>query len=209
MNFNLRMLNCWIGLCRGIPPLPKDIAHAGYVDRAIERKFRTAQSKECKPELIVASRQQNHAVLWEWKDGRTINLDQLRRYASATNDDLVERAFLARDECDTHDAILMVKEEHVSNTVQLLDREGISFPVVGAFSGRFKTVRGVISGGRFANLLADFPCDWESAPVSFVPLDRDSPVEEVAPHVLTLILQRLLRRDSLMRSIDLCDAVCP
>ena len=106
-------------------------------------------------------------MLWEWKEGRTIDLDQLRRYAGATRADLVERVFLSPDECRGHDTILLVKAEHANNTIELLDRAGIQFPVVAAFAGRFQTIRGNISSRRLAEILADFPCDWELAPVRF------------------------------------------
>jgi hypothetical protein len=209
MNFNLRMLNCWIGLCHGDDPLPKDISNLGYVDRAVERRFKIATGRECKPELIIASKSEKHALLWEWKDGRTIDLDQLQRYSTVTHDDLVERAFLGEKECATHDPVLVVKEEHVANTLDLLKRENVLFAVIGAFPGAFRSVGSQINGSAIAKLLADFSCDWEHAPVSYVPLDRDSPLEEVAPHVVTLLLQRILRRDPVIRSIDLCDHVCP
>ena len=39
LSFSLTMLNLWIGMCRGVVGLPRDLKSLGYQDKWIEYRF--------------------------------------------------------------------------------------------------------------------------------------------------------------------------
>src|SRR5437660_1760886 len=91
-NLNLALMNLFIGMCKGVAGLPRDLRNLGYGDKWIELRFVNAQGEQVVPELVIASRQLHHTILFEWKSGANMEADQLRRYAGVTTEDLRERA---------------------------------------------------------------------------------------------------------------------
>jgi hypothetical protein len=106
-DFNLKMLNLWIGLCRGEAGLPLDIRHLGYKHKWIELRFLNSHGEDVKPELIIASDRIGHTVLLEWKAGANTEQDQLRRYSGVDQQDLVQKVALTPVEASSHDTCVL------------------------------------------------------------------------------------------------------
>jgi hypothetical protein len=66
-------------MCKGAKELPGDLRRLGFLDRAVEMGFQNSARELVVPELIIASRQVRHALLFEWKEGANADADQLRR----------------------------------------------------------------------------------------------------------------------------------
>lgn len=90
-NFNLTMINLWIGMCRGVAGLPRDLKELGYVDKSIELRFRNQDMETVCPDLIIASDGLPHTLLFEFKSGANTEEDQLRRYSRVNQNDLMTR----------------------------------------------------------------------------------------------------------------------
>ncbi len=111
MRFNLKMLNLWIGLCRGVAGLPDALRKLGYEDKWIEYTFANQDIEKVCPDLIVASEQLGHTILLEFKSGANTEPDQLRRYSRVTQENLVT-AFISREAARNHDVSIVGRNEH-------------------------------------------------------------------------------------------------
>src|SRR5262245_33586821 len=106
-SFNRRMVNLWIGLCRGVSGLPRDLFDLGYEDRWIDHKFQNQDREVVNPDLMVASRDEANTLVLEFKSGANTDDDQLRKYARIAQDDLVRGAFIERNAATSHDIVVV------------------------------------------------------------------------------------------------------
>ncbi len=59
--------------------MPRQFRILDYGNKWIELRFANADNEQVVPELIVASRQIDHTILFEWKGGPNTEADQLRK----------------------------------------------------------------------------------------------------------------------------------
>jgi hypothetical protein len=189
-NLNLALMNLLVGMCKGVVGLPRNFRNLGYGDKWIELRFANAQNEQVVPELIVASRQINHAILFEWKGGPNTEADQLRRYAGVTPADLRERAHLAPEETGRHDVALIGRQEYADRFVMGIEQGGYTFPVllvsddgVAIHRNRFVPDQ---TDAIFRPLLE---INWGNVPNYFFPVDVDSALWEFAELVIPKVLE--------------------
>lgn len=129
-NFNLRMLNLWLGLCRAEAGLPSDIRELGYKDKWIEIKFSNSKGETVQPELILSSNLIGHTMLLEWKYGNNFDSDQIQRYSNINSDDLIGKALLSPAECQLHDICLVGRSEHFQRLQIGVNSNQCNFPLL-------------------------------------------------------------------------------
>jgi len=129
-NLNIALMNLFVGMCKGVAGLPRKFRELGYADKWIELRFANAEQEQVAPELIIASRQLGHTILFEWKSGQNTEADQLRRYARVTTADLRERAGLAVEETTSHDIAVIGRQEFADRFVSGIVQGGYTFPVL-------------------------------------------------------------------------------
>ncbi|MDD4923425.1 MAG: hypothetical protein PHF74_01145 [Dehalococcoidales bacterium] len=127
-NFNLQMLNLWIGLCRAEAGLPTIIRDLGYKPEWIELGFPNSQKHVVKPELIISSIIQQHSILFEWKEGNNTDNDQLKRYSEITSMDI--KAFLSSAVTDFHDICIIGLSSNESRILIGINQGQYTFPVL-------------------------------------------------------------------------------
>jgi hypothetical protein len=209
-SFSLRLLNLFIGLCRGAAGLPDDLRTLGYQDCWIEFGFKNSQDEEVCPELILASEHVRHTVLCEWKSGSNVDPDQLSRYSHVTAEDLVQRAFLSRRAVEAHDTSVFGQEENVERLSLGIEQAGCRFPLLGVKSDGIYLRKNTFSRTELTGLFSrGLGIDMETAPMGFVPFDRESPDWVVAQHCCPRIIEYMQKGEPHLLLRKLVSDVCP
>lgn len=210
LDFNLTMLNLWIGLCKGVHGLPSSIRKLDYREHSIEYRFRNQDGEVCNPELIVFSRPLGHSLLLEWKSGANTEADQLRRYSRVTSKNLAELAFIPKAATTSFDVAIVGRAEHTDRLRMGIDKSGHPFPLLAADDAGIRLAHNRFSCHKLNDVfLPGLALDLRGAPMSFVPISDTSAPWEVAEVVLPRILERMLQRDALVKSSTLCTSICP
>jgi len=209
LSFNLTMLNLWIGLCRGVRGLPRDLKELGYVDKWIELKFANQDLEAVCPDLMVASEEVNHALLLEFKSGANTEPDQLRRYSRVTQNDLVVRAQISREATHSHDVTIVGKSEHSKRLCIGISDGGYQFPLLLADEDGLVLGHNQFRVRQLNSLFSlRLQIDWSRVPSMFVPIDRDSELWEVAEVVMPKVLGYMTELRPLARVGEICQDIC-
>jgi hypothetical protein len=207
-NFNLSMLNLWLGLCRGEAGLPQAIRNLGYRHKQVELTFQNSSGKSVKPELIIATSHLSHTILFEWKTGPNTDSDQLERYARVQKDDLIHQANLQPAECSSHDTCIVGLDENADRLAIGIKKGGYLFPLIVVESDGL-----LLKMNRFAvQSLTDvfspkLDIDFNIIPMSIIPFDHNSQSWEIAQTVIPQIVHYMASADS-MFTIDNLGADC-
>jgi len=194
--FNLRLLNLFIGLAKGAKGLPPIIRELGYGVEWIESRFRNSLDEEVVPELILSSVPKAHSLLFEWKKGANLEKDQLDHYSHVTSEDLRAKVMLPAPSYEHFDVTYVVKGEHVERVLIGLASGPYPFPVL------------IVADGKILLRANSFDCqelnqvfgpglevDWDLAPMSYVPFDRESPLELFGEKVIPAVIARMAQRE--------------
>jgi hypothetical protein len=207
-NFNLLMLNTWLGLCKGVRGLPRDLRDAGYQDFLIEYRFVNSTGETVVPELIIISEKIAHTVLLEWKSGNNTKPDQLKRYMSVTKNDLITKAMVPQNACSRHDTCVVGKEEHADRLTMGLSREQCPFPLLAV--GR-RSMRLVLNSFQVQVMNQLFgsglSIDMSRVPMSFVPFNLESDLWEVAEAVMPYVVAHMTQRQPRILLREACRGV--
>jgi len=202
-NFNLLMLNVWIGMCKGVKGLPRDLRMLGYQDYLIEYAFTNSDGSTVVPELVIGSEKVKHAVLLESKKGANTDTGQLDRYLKVTQHDLTTKAFLPIAVSGSHDVCLVGKEEHKDRLKIGLGRYPFPLLIV-----RPDAISLELNNFKRDQLNRVFVPKLEIsltfAPTSFVPFNEESEDWEVAEKVIPYVIQQMFRREATILLEDAC-----
>lgn len=83
-----RLMNMFIGLCRGDPNWPSILHDLGYAVHAVEQKMRAGPHTTATPDLVAYSGASSHAVVAECKSGHAIPPSQDAAYRALRTSDL-------------------------------------------------------------------------------------------------------------------------
>lgn len=209
MEFNLLMVNLWIGLCRGVAGLPPSIRQLGYEDKWIEQRIVIAKDVRVKPDFIMASKQLSHCAVFEWKSGANTESKQLERYARVQTNHLIRFAYLDTSECSSHEVIIVGKEEY-SDRLQIgLKENGHVFPLlqVGP-SGLARVMNDFLCEELASVFNPDLEIDWGKVPTSFIPFDAESPDWEVAEQAVRHVVSHMMKRSPRIQLKQLASQIC-
>ncbi len=209
MNFNLTMLNLWIGMCRGVPGLPRELKNLGYSDKWIEYKFSNQDLETVHPELIISSDKLGHTLLLEFKSGQNTDNDQLRRYARITKNDLIRNAYLPATASEKHDIGILGKDEYKDRLCIGIKEGGYSFPLL------LTSQEGITlayNNFHISELYRVFSpllkINWSRLSSRFVPLNSESELWELAEVVMPKVLHYMTERRPRVRIEDICQDIC-
>ena len=203
-SFSRTMLNLWIGMCRGVAGLPRDLFDLGYVDRWIDFRFRIATGEIVHPDLIVASGPQRNSLLLEFKSGANVDEEQLRRDALVTPDDLVRAVYIERDAAETHDLVVLALADQIERITIGVDRSGVSLALLCQSADGIALVQGVFSVTDLTRLFSpSMRIPWDRIPTGFVPVDGSSEDWEIAELVGVEMVARMQRREPSFNVEDL------
>jgi hypothetical protein len=188
----------------------------GYIPEAVETSFTNSEDRPVAPDLIIASAQLHHTVVFEWKSGANTDADQLQRYSRVVPDDLIAKALIHRNKCATHDVAVIGKDEHRETLPIGIVNGGYNFPVLVISP---ETVEIIVNAYTSADTDAVFRpllVNWETIPTGFFPLDSDSELWEFAEQIIPVVLEqlfagapRIMRDELAKRIIPLWDRMRP
>lgn len=189
------MLNLWIGLCRRDAELPTAIHDAGYRDHEIEREFKNQAEETVAPELIAVSETANHSVMFEWKSGKNVNADQLRRYAGVTTQDLIQRAQVSASGAATVDAVLIGEEDSLAGLqMGVAASSAPETPLLVRTATGLRHVQGDCNHAPFkAHFTPELMINWDTVPRDYVPIDPSSSEAEIAEVVSPLLVAEMMQ----------------
>jgi hypothetical protein len=209
LNFNLSMLNLWIGMCRGVSGLPGSLKALGYSDRYIEHRFQNDKREPVQPDLIISSEKINHTLLLEFKSGANTDEDQLKRYSNITKQNLVDQAYISRSAAVNHDVAIVGLDEFRERLKIGIDNVGYPFPLLvknkEGLALDYNEFSVILLNSIFAPVLE---IDWDKISTRFVPLDKESEPWEIAEVVIPKIMQFMTERRPRISLEELCQAVC-
>jgi len=203
------MLNLWIGLCRGVPGLPKQLRDLGYKDRWIDWKFANQDLEEVSPDLILSSERINHTLLLEFKSGANTDPDQLRRYSRVTQNDIMNKAFISRTAVQSHDVALVGQSEYGERLCIGISEGGYIFPLVLADNEGLFLSYNQFQEPKVTNVFSSkLNINWPRVPTRFIPLNNDSAPWEIAEVVIPKILEYMNERRPFVSVRDICIGIC-
>lgn len=209
-NFNLQMMNLFLGMCRGVAGLPRDLRDLGYRDKWVEFKFANSRGEAVVPELVIASGRLKHTMLLEWKSGQNTDGDQLRRYAGVTPEDLRTRALLTAEESHAHDVVLIGLAEYEDRLVIAIDRDHHPFPVLVRDAEGLVPVRNGFRVGEADGVFRPkLLVDWGGVPTFLYPLDVASETWEFAEMVIPKVLEQMAQGAPRILLKEVAQAVVP
>lgn len=209
MSFSLTMLNLWIGMCRGVVGLPRDLKSLGYQEKGIEYRFVNQDLEEVVPDLMLASEQMRHTLLLEWKSGANTEADQLRRYSRVNQKDLQTKAFISPSAARSHDVTVVGRDEHADRLRMGLDAGGYAFPLLLADGEGLALSHNQFQIHQVTNLFSPrLSINWDRVASLFVPLDGDSALWEVAEVLAPKILHYMSERRPQVALEQICADIC-
>lgn len=209
LNFNLTMLNLWVGMCRGVAGIPNDLKRLGYADKWIEHRFANQDLKPVHPDLIISSDRINNTLLLEFKSGANIEEDQLRGYTRVTQNDLIEKAFLSRDATNSHDVTVIGLIEFGDRLRIGIDKVDHSFPLLLKDNDGLSLDYNKFSIPELNRIFSPrIKINWDRVPTRFVPLDYQSEPWEVAEVIMPKILEYMTERRPRVIISKICQDIC-
>jgi hypothetical protein len=203
------MLNLWIGMCRGVHGLPKDLRNLGYNDKWIDYPFSNQDLEKVSPDLILISEQVKHTLLLEFKSGANTEPDQLRRYSRVTQKDIIVKAFISPDAVHSHDVTLVGQDDYGDRLLIGISDGGYPFPLILADNEGLMLSHSGFQVSDLTNLFSSkLKIDWSRVPSRFVPLNEESALWEVAEVVTPRILQYMIERRPMVDVQEICPNIC-
>jgi len=209
-NFNLLMLNVWIGMCKGTRGLPRDLIDLGYQNFWIEYRFTNQEGDAIVPELIIGSERLGHTMLLEWKSGANLDDDQLQRYSKVSTADLVAKAFLKSSVCVTFDVTVVGKEKFVDRLKIGLTKGSHSFPLISVTPSYMALVLNSFKRSEPTSTFTPrLDVDLTVAPIGFVPFSEESELWEIAEIVMPHVVHLMMKREATFTLGDVCSQLLP
>jgi hypothetical protein len=212
LDFNLKMLNLWIGLCKGDDQLPKDIRALGYKQHAIEQNIRVIGAKKllCVPELIIFSGKLGHSLICEWKSGKNLEEDQAARYLELTPDILSNRALIPKEATGSFDVMYICDRDNVERIKIGFNKCQCKFPLIVADDRGLNLELNQFKLGKLNEIFSpSLLINMSLCPTCHVPISDTSADWEVADIVIPKLIERMLKRDTMVGISSLCPSVFP
>jgi hypothetical protein len=210
LDFNLKMLNLWIGLCKGDPGLPDAIATMGFRQHVIEQSIRNEDGSVCVPELICFSKKESHTLVFEWKSGKNSVEDQLARYNQLSSVSLTNVAMVPRQAARAFDVVVVCLAEHLETVKIGILKGGYRFPMLSVDGVGLHLAHNQFTCRKLNEVFAPtLPINFELAPTGHVPINEYSEDWEVAEVVIPKVIEKMMDRQTLIRASSICNAICP
>jgi len=191
-----RLMNKFMGLCDPSSGWPSVLHDCGYRMQAIEQKLRINDATSVKPDIIVASGKERHALVIECKSGMNVKQDQEKRYAKLDTE-TVRKWVKARPPPETH-AVSYAINSHARERIATHTR----LSLVVFYKLRLES-RGSFGTNRLDRAMRD-PINFDTTmeePTEYYPYGPDDDDSVIAQHVLQALTQ-LLRSNSAVENLS-------
>ena len=84
-----KLMNFIIGMCKKHSDWITTLSDLGYKPEVIEQRIRTSTDEAVKPDVIATSNKLVHSLVFDCKGGITVDQDQMQRYSTLTENDLL------------------------------------------------------------------------------------------------------------------------
>lgn len=196
-------------MCRGSHGLPKDLKSLGYGDKWIEYKFHNQDLDIVHPELIISSEKNKHTILLEFKSGLNTDDDQLKRYSRVTRSDIITKAFLPPLATNYYDIAIVGKYEYRDRLKIGVEKGGYPFPLILKMVNGLKLYYNQFQVTEINNIFQPLlKVNWKYIPRSFIPLNSESELWEIAELLLPIILKYLKDKRTTISIEDICKDSC-
>jgi hypothetical protein len=175
----------------------------GYIPEAVEPSFNNSEDCLVAPDLIIASTQLHHTIVFEWKSGRNTDADQLQRYSRVVPADLIAKAYIHVNKCATHDVSIIGQDEHRETLPIGVVNGGHNFPVMVTAAAGIEIIRNAFTSAPTDSVFRPLVIDWETLPMTFFPLDADSELWEYAEQIIPHVLEDMAKGSNRIVSNDL------
>ena len=209
MTFNLQLLNLFFGMCRGSHGLPRSLHDLGYIPELVESTFANSEDRPVVPDIVIASAQIHHTVVFEFKSGANTEADQLQRYSVVVPNDLRAKALIHPAKCVTHDVAIIAKHEHRGTIPIGVVAGGYLFPVLVTTATGIEVAHGAFSSAPTDAVFRPLVVDWATLPTTFFPLDADSELWEFAEKAIPYVLEDMAKGVPRIRLDELAAHMIP
>jgi hypothetical protein len=207
---NLKLLNMIIGLCKGAAGLPKDLLKLGYTVHYIEHEFANSKGERVKPEIIIQSSQCKNTLLFEFKTGGSVDIDQLQRYSGVTQQDIQQMAYVSPQCLSTFDVVYLCLFDHLQMIRQTIQSSEFKPPLL---SYDRSTINLVLHSFKDELLTPLFrkglSVKFEIIPSNFIPFHRASKDWEFAEAIIQRVIGYMYDNQSRIVSGSLCKGLIP
>lgn len=209
-DINLKLLNMVIGLCKGVAGLPKDLLKLGYNVHYIEHEFRNSKNESVKPEIIIQSSHCKNTLLFEFKTGGSVDVDQLQRYSRVTQQDIQQRAYVDPQCLNTFDVVYLCLSDHLQTIRQTLETLEFKPPLLSYDRSTIKLVLHSFKDQSIGLLFKKgLPVKFEIIPSSFIPFHRASKDWVFAEAIIPRIIRYMYDNQSRIVSGSLYKGLIP
>jgi hypothetical protein len=84
-----KLMNFIIGMCKKHKDWVTTLSNLGYTPELLEQHIRTSTDERIKPDIVATSNKLLHSIVFECKGGVTVEQDQMDRYLTLTESDLL------------------------------------------------------------------------------------------------------------------------
>ena len=159
------------------------MADLGYEIQIIEQTMNTSSGDIVKPDVVVASNQLLHSLVFDVKGGITIDPDQLRRYSTLTSDDLRWVSVFDRTHLQFNVCICDLVQNH-----DLIKMANTQFPML-TFSSEVLTKEGKFNREKLNEVFKDpLSLKGKLPPLSYYPFSDMDEDPYIAMHVIRALL---------------------
>lgn len=174
------LVNAMIGLSKKTTGWPSTLKDMGYNVEYIEPTFLNADGQKVNPDILFTSNKQMHALVIECKGGKTIEDEQINKYARINKNSLIDRVSVKEPTKLTHD-VSIVGLEQFSEPI-LLKVNG-SFPVI-IFTFEKQIEKHNSFSHKKLNDAFSHPINIGYPPTEFYPFDDEDDESWISMYVL-------------------------
>jgi len=199
-----------IGLCKGSAELPKDLLKLGYIIHYIEYPFTNSSGEQVKPEIIIKSFHSKNTLLFEFKTGESIDLNQLQRYSRVTLEDIKQRAWVETQCLGTFDIVYLCLSDKLTEIVKGFKSSSFQPPLLSYDRSIMKLALNNFKEERLNVLFKKgIAVKFDLIPTDFVPFHQESRDWEFAEALIPIVIQCMLNNESRIVLESVCKELIP
>ncbi|MFD2639119.1 hypothetical protein [Piscibacillus salipiscarius] len=169
----------------------------GYNLISIDRNIDTSVGT-IKYDLIISNKLKEYSLGFELKGNKASNLetDQLEKYKNVSSSELVKFGGLNSFNSEEHklQTIIGINNHSSENVISFLEEQNYSFPVLAVDTSNIQIKHIRIIDNEINNVFKS-PLIYKSF-ISLIKYDKDTPLENIAPDLIAIILKYSLEGKS-------------
>lgn len=189
------LMNMLIGFVKGRADWPTPLKNLGFKIDWLEAKFENQNGEKVNPDIVMSSNRLSITMLSECKGGKSVNLDQVRRYANVNANDIKSLSSLNdknKIKCEIHYAF---NEDNTSTFTQISAIK--PFPIL-----VLKDKITLVNNFQDKTIDKEFSSSIKisiNPPLGFYPFSHDDDIAyigmKVLQHVISLVIKKQYKDD--------------